>query len=67
MRDLDEDAGAIAGFGIAAAGAAVGEVDQDLDAFDDDVVGFLALDVGDEADTAGVVLEARVVETLGGR
>ena len=37
--------------------------------FVDDVVGFLALDVGDKADAAGVVLVARVVETLrsGGR
>ena len=64
VRDLDQDAGAVAGFRIAAAGAAVGQVDQNLNALDDDVVRFLALDVGDEADAAGIVFVARVVEAL---
>ena len=64
VRDLDQDAGAIARFRIAAAGAAMGQVDQDLDALYDDVVRFLALDVGHKADAAGVVLMARVVEAL---
>ena len=67
VRNLDEDAGAIAGFGIAAARATVREVHQNLDAFDDDLVGLLALDVGDEADAASVVLKAGVVEALGCR
>jgi len=66
VRDLDEDAGAVAGFGIAAAGSTVGEVDEDLDAFGNDVMGFVAFDAGDEADAAGVVLVAGVVEALGG-
>ena len=61
VRDLDQDAGAVAGFRIAAAGAAVGQVDQDLDALDDDVVRLLTLDVGDEADSAGIVLMPGVV------
>jgi hypothetical protein len=47
VGDLNQDAGAIAGAGIAAAGAAVGQVDENLDAFDDDVVRLLALDVGE--------------------
>ena len=64
VRDLNQDAGAIAGFRIAAAGAAVRQVDQNLDALDDDVVRLLALDVGDEADAAGIVLLARVVQAL---
>ncbi len=64
MRNLDENAGAVAGFRVAAAGAAVGQVDEDLDALDDDVVGFLAFDIGDKADTAGIMLVARVVEAL---
>ena len=64
VRDLNQDAGAVAGFRIAAACAAVRQVDEDLDALDDDVVRFLALDVGDETDTAGIVFIARVVETL---
>ena len=68
VRNLNENAGAVAGFGIAAAGAAVGQVDEDLDAFGDDVVGFVAFDAGDEADAAGVVLVAGVVQPLwGGR
>ena len=64
VRDLDQHAGAVAGFRIAAAGAAMRQVDQDLNALDDDVVRFLALDVGDEADSAGIVFVARVVKTL---
>ena len=63
---LDQDAGPVAGFRVAAAGPAVGEIDQDLNALDDNVVGLMALDVGDEPDTTGVVLEARIVETLRG-
>ena len=38
VRNLDEDAGAVAGLRIAAAGAAMGQVDQDLDALAHDVV-----------------------------
>ena len=67
VRNLNQDAGAVAGFRIAAAGAAMRQVDQDLNALDDDVVRFLTLDVGNEADAAGIVLVARIVETLRGR
>ena len=67
VRDLDQHAGAVAGFRIAAAGAAVRQVDQNLNALDDDVVRFLTLDVGNEADSAGIVLMARIVKTLRGR
>src|SRR5205085_6767981 len=65
--DLDENARAITGFGIAATCAAMRQVDQNLNALDDYVVRFLTLDAGDEADAAGVVLEAGVVEALRGR
>jgi len=65
VGNLDEDAGAVAGFGIAATGSTVGQVEEDLDTFSDDVVGFVAFNAGDEADTAGVVLVAGVVEALG--
>ena len=34
VRNLDQDARAVAGLRVAAAGAAVREVDQDLDALD---------------------------------
>ncbi len=64
VRNLDQHAGAIAGLRIAAAGAAVSQVDQNLNALDDNVVRLLALDVGDKADAAGIVLVARVVKTL---
>ena len=67
VRDLDEDAGAVAGFRIAAAGSAMGQVDEDLNALDDNVVRFLTLDIRDEADSAGVVLMARIVKSLRGR
>ena len=43
------------------------EVDEDLQRLAHDVVRALALHVDDEADAAGVVLGARVVQTLGGR
>jgi len=66
VGNLDEDASAITGIGVAAAGSAVCEVDEDLDAFGDDVVGFVAFDAGYEPDAAGVVLVAGVVESLGG-
>ena len=64
VRDLDEQAGAVAGLGIAAAGTAMTEIHEDLDASLHHVVGGLAGDVRDEADAAGVVLEGRVIEPL---
>ena len=64
VGDLDQHAGAIAGSRIAAAGAPVRQVDQHLDALQNDLVRPLALEVRDEADAAGVVLVARVVEAL---
>jgi hypothetical protein len=64
VGDLDQDAGAIAGSGIAAAGAPVRQVDENLDAFEDDVVRPLALEIRNEANSAGIVLVARVVKAL---
>jgi len=64
VRNLDEDAGAVAVFWITTAGAAVGKVQEDLNAFLDDFVALDAGDAGDKPDTAGVVLMRRVVETL---
>ena len=65
VRDLDDDAGAVAGLRVASAGAAVREIHQYLNSLQDDVVGTLAADAGHEADPAGIVLVARVVKTLG--
>ncbi len=61
---LDEDPGAVAGIDLAATGASVVEVLQDLDGLFEDPVGLASLDVYDEADATGVVLEARVVQPL---
>ena len=56
VGQLDQDAGAVAHQLVGADGAAVVQVLQDLQRLADDVVALLALDVGDEADAAGVVL-----------
>ncbi len=64
---LHQHAGAVAAVFLGAAGAAVIEVHQDLQALLQDAVGFAALDVDDEADAAGVMLERRIVQTLLGR
>jgi len=60
---LDQDAGAVAGVRFASTGAAVLQVDQDLEAAGDHGVGFAPGDVHDEPDAACVVLERRIVET----
>ena len=64
MGDLDQDARAVAGVVLAAAGAAVVEVDQGREAVADELVRLPPLEVDDEADAAGVVLVLRVVEAL---
>jgi len=64
VGDLNQDAGAIAGSGIATASAPVRQVDQNLDAFADDVVRPLALEMRNEANSAGIVLVARVIKAL---
>ena len=53
---LQQDAGAVAGVGLAAARAAVPQVHQHLQRLLHDRVGTAPLDVDDEADAAGVVL-----------
>src|SRR5947209_6198852 len=55
---------AVARVGLAAAGPAVLQVDEDLDRLAHQVVRPAAVQVHDEADAAGVVLEARVVQAL---
>ena len=66
VRNLDQHAGAVAGFRIAAASAAMRQVEEDLNAFADDVVAFVAVDAGDKPDPAGIVLVRGVVEALSG-
>ena len=64
MRRLQQDARAVAGVFLAAAGAAVLQVEEDLDRFLHQVVRLAALEVDDEADAAGIVFELRVVQAL---
>ena len=67
MRDLDGQPGAVAGVLLGAGGAAVLEVDEDGQRVANDGVGRPAGDVHDEAEAARVVLEGRVIQTLGSR
>ncbi len=64
VRHLHQHAGAVAGVDLAAARAAMIQILQDLNRLLQDAVGFAALDVYDEADAAGVLLELWVVQTL---
>ena len=67
VRHLDEDARAVAGARIAPGRAAMREAAEHFDPLLHHVVRRPPLEIGDEAEAAGVVLEARVVEALGGR
>ncbi len=67
VRHLHQDAGAVAGVHLASTRAPVEQVDEQLQRLADDGVRPLALDVNDEADSAGVVLVLRVVQPLRGR
>ena len=64
VRDLNQHAAAVAGLGIGAGGAAMVEVEQDLEAHPHDVVRLGVVHVGDEADAAGIVLLGRIVEAV---
>jgi hypothetical protein len=61
---LDEDAGAVTGGFVAAAGAAVGEVHQDLQGVLHQCMAFTVVEVADHAHAAGVVFECRMVEAV---
>jgi hypothetical protein len=67
MRDLQEDSGAVSHIRVRADGPPVGEVHQDFQSLADDLVGFLATDIYDEADSAGIMLVFGIVHTLGFR
>src|SRR3954470_18246254 len=67
VRNLNQDAGTISSFGIAAAGSTMREIYQDLDSLLDDLVALFAANAGDKAHSTSIVLVRRVVETLRGR
>ena len=66
VRNLNQDASAVAGARIGANRTAVFEVAQNVDGVVDDLMAFLALDIGNEADAAGIFFERRIVKTFGG-
>jgi hypothetical protein len=61
MGNLDEQACAITGFGIATTGTTVGEINKDLNALLNDFVGLLAFNICDETHSAGIVLVAGMI------
>ncbi len=61
VRDLNENAGAVARLGIATAGAAMRQIDEDLQALKDNVVRLFARNVDHESDPAGIVLVRGIV------
>ena len=64
VRGSDEDSGAVAGGGVGADGAAVGEVAEDFHRELDDAVGGGLFEARDEPDAAGVMLGGGVVESV---
>src|SRR5699024_6276104 len=64
VRDLHEDAGAIARISLCTCRAAVLQIDQGLDALVHDVAGGASMHIRDECDTTGILFEFRVVEPL---
>jgi hypothetical protein len=64
MRDLNEDAGTITGFGITPGRSAMREVDKNLNTLPDDVVAFFATNAGDKTHTARIMLISRMIEAL---
>ena len=64
---LNQNAGAVTGVRLAAARAAVFQVDEDLQRLLDDVVRAMSLDVHDKSDAAGIVFGSGVVQTLSER
>src|SRR5699024_11901780 len=64
VRDLHEDAGAIARISLCACRAAVLQIDQSLDALVHDVAGSASMHIRDECDTTGILFKFRVVEPL---
>ena len=64
---LGQDAGTVAGRGVAARGAAMQQVLQDRDPLGNGFMGSPTVEPSDETDAAGVVLEGRIIEPLGVR
>ncbi len=64
VGNLNEDAGAVARLRVATRRAAMGEVDENLEALADDLVALFAADAGDQAHAAGIVFIPWMIEAL---
>ena len=64
VRDLHQNAGAVAGARIGTDRAAMLEIAEDGERVLDQLMRLAALDVGDEADPAGILLERGIVKAL---
>ncbi len=64
VRNLNQDACAIAGLRVATRRAAMSEVDENLNALADNLVAFHARNAGDQSHAAGIVLIPWMIETL---
>src|SRR5688572_19895615 len=64
VRHLEQDTGTVAGAGVGSDSAPVREVMEDLERLVNDVAGANPVDMGDEANSARVVLVSRVVQSL---
>jgi hypothetical protein len=62
VRNLYRHACTVAGLRIAAACASMCEIDENLDAFCYDIVRFLAANVYDKSDTAGIMFIPGIVQ-----
>ena len=67
MRQLNQDAGPVAGFRVAAASPPMAQVDQGFQALGDDLVGLAAPDVGHHAHPAAVVFQLGGVKAILGQ
>jgi hypothetical protein len=67
VRDVEQDARAVAGAGIAPGRAAMGQAAQDLDPLEDHVVCGRATQIGHKAESASVAFQRRVVHATLGR
>src|SRR6185503_6061556 len=63
VRELNEDARAVARQRVGAHRPAMGEIMQNLDAMGQNPVAFAIFDMRNEADAAGIMLVARIVES----
>ena len=64
VRDLDQNAGAVACARVGADRAAMLEIAEDGEGILDQLVRGAALDVGNEADPAGILFERGIVKSL---